>query len=161
MANDDPYWDFFVNHPPSIPENQINNAIRSAPEGSVFPVKKDVHSPSIMSAHVKELARFFGASGCGIAALQMGAEFPYAIVCAQRSEYDTRQAPDHGGQAAVQQALFVTFNLGAVIREMGYRATIKDQSAADELAARAGLARLRPHVHYEVVLTDLPLEADR
>ena len=157
---DDPYWDFFVNHPPSTPDNQINTAIRNAPEGSVFPVKKDVHSPDVMAAHVKELVRFFGGDGAAIARLPEGQEYPFAIVCAQRSNYDTKLALGHGGQAAVQQALFVTFNLAAVIREMGYRATTKLQDEAERIASAVGAPRLTPFTHVELVHTDLPLAAD-
>jgi hypothetical protein len=160
VADNDPYWDFFVNHPPSTPDNLINNAIRNWSEGSVFPVKKDVHSPDVMSKHVKEMVRFFGGDGAAIARLPEGHEYPFAIVCAQRSDYDTRTALGHGGQAAVQQALFVTFNLAAVIREMGYRATAKLQDEADRVAAAVRLPALKPFTHVELVHTDLPLAAD-
>lgn len=168
----DPYWDFFVNHPPSHPDNLVDNALRAWPDGSVFPVKKDVHSPDVMSNHVKELARFFGAGLTGIVRLPPGGEHPFGIVCAVEAEHDPRLALGHGGQAPVQQGLFVTFNLAAVIREMGYRATTKLPADAERLAAAAGLGRIdaegrlvtalfgRQVYVADVVHTDLPLSPD-
>jgi hypothetical protein len=168
----DPYWEGFINRPPSHPDNQVNNAIRDWPEGSVFPVKKDVHSPDVMSGHIKELARFFGADLTGIVRLPAGSEHPFGIVCAFRAEDDPRQAPGHGGQAPIQNGLFVTFNLGAVIREMGYQATAKIPTDGQTLAAAAGLGRIdsdgrlltallgRKVYVADVVRTDLPLAPD-
>lgn len=168
----DPYWEGFINRPPSHPDNQINNAIREWPEGSVFPVKKDVHSPDVMSSHIKELARFFGADLTGIVRFPDGSDYPFGIVCALRAEHDPRQCLGPGGQAPVQNGLFVTFNLGAVIREMGYRATAKIPASGEKLAAAAGLGRIdadgrlltallgrKVHVA-DVVHTDLPLAPD-
>ena len=74
--------------------------------------------------------------------------------------HDTRTAHGIGGQAPALKGLFVTFNLCAVIKEMGYRA---DRSAADcnRLAALAGVGVQGREQHIaEVVLTDLPLAAD-
>jgi hypothetical protein len=168
----DPYWDFFINHPPSRPENQVNNAIRAWPEGSIFPVKKDVHSPDIMSSHIKELARFLGAELTGIVRLSPGSEYPFGIVCAFRAEDDPRTALGHGGQAPVQNGLFVTFNVGAVIREMGYQATTDVPADGEKLAVAAGLGRLdgegrlltallgRKVYVADVLHTDLPLAPD-
>ena len=171
-ARRDPYWDVFINRPPSDPDNQVNNTLRAWPEGSVFPVKKDVHSPDIMSGHIKELARFFGADLTGIVRLPQGSDYPFGIVCAFRAEHDPRQALGHGGQAPVQNGLFVTFNLGAVIREMGYHATVSNAASAERLAAAAGLGRLdadgrlltallgRKVYVADVIRTDLPLAPD-
>lgn len=168
----DPYWDLFINRPPSHPDNQINNAIRDWPDGSVFPVKKDVHSPDVMSSHIKELARFFGAGLTGIVRLPQSSDHPFGIVCAFPAQDDPRQALGYGGQAPVQNGLFVTFNLSAVIREMGYRASAKLPADAEKLAAAAGLGRIDSdgrlvtalfgrHVHVaDVVHTDLPLAPD-
>jgi len=168
----DPYWDAFIQRDPFHPDNQVNNAIRAWPDGSVFPVKKDVHSPDVMSGHIKELARFLGAGITGIVRLPEGSEHPFGIVCAFQAEDDPAQARGHGGQAPVQNGLFVTFNLGAVIREMGYRATTKILVDAVQFAAAAGLGRLdgdgrlvtaqfgrKVHVA-DVVHTDLPLAPD-
>jgi hypothetical protein len=156
----DPYWDFFVNTPPSHPDNQIANAIRAWPDGSVFPVKKDIHSPEAMSRYVKDLAAFFGAAATGVVKLPEGSEHPFGIVCLIRSEYDAKTALGHGGQAAVQQGLFVTFNLAAVVREMGYNATTKVPADGEQLALAAGLGPLRNIYVADVIHTDLPLASD-
>jgi len=174
----DPYWDAFINRPPADPNNLITHAFEGVPTGGVHPVRAEVHSPNVQAAHIKELARFFGADRVGIVELASNpfgdADPPgpaFAIVCALRSQHDTRRAPGLGGQAPALKALFVTFNLCAVIREMGYHATL---SAADgdprsaalhgagRLAALAGVGPHGPRRHLaEVVLTDLPLAADQ
>jgi len=150
----------------------VNNAVLEAAEGSVFPVKSDVHSPDVMSSHIKQLARFFGADLTGIARLPKGSEYPFGIVCVVRAEYDPRQARGIGGQAALQNGLFLTFNVGAIIREMGFRATAKIPTDGDRLAAVCGLGTLDANGrlvtrHFgakvyvaDVVYTDLPLAPD-
>ena len=169
---EDPYWDAFIHRLPSHPDNQVNNALRAWPDGSVFPVKKDVHSPDVMSSHIKDLAKFFGAGLTGVVGMPPGSELPFGIVCAFPAEDDPRQALGHGGQAPVQNGLFVTFNLAAVIREMGYQATAKLPADAEKLAAAAGLGRIdaagrlvtalfgRKVYVADVVHTDLPLAPD-
>jgi hypothetical protein len=191
----DPYWDVFVNRPVHDQRNLMQEALRSA-GGAVNPTRADLHSPEITSDHLKQLARFLGAELVGVVRLTAapvpfspgdrgqgeGSEdrdpaaadrYPFAIVCAVRSDYDPRTALGVGGQVAVRNGRFVTFTLAAYIREMGYRAT--NQLPADEqrLAAAAGLGTLnregrlvppggRPRVHVanEVIFTDLPLAAD-
>jgi hypothetical protein len=130
---------------------------------------------------VKQLARFLGAALVGVVRLKGAVDgdvadsesYPFAIVCAVRTDHDPRSSPGVGGQLAVRNARFVTFTLAAYIREMGYRAT--NQLPADEqrLAAAARLGTLDPggklvtpggsprvHVADEIIRTDLPLEPD-
>ncbi len=57
----DPYEDFYLNAGVADPRNLIVNRIREAPEGSVFAVKAETHTPEVMASHIKELGRFFGA----------------------------------------------------------------------------------------------------
>jgi len=139
---DDPYWESFLNTPFADPNNNINRTIRAMPPGGVFPVPSEIHSPEVMSAHVKELGRFFGAVATGIVRLSGEEADPFAIVCAVRAEHDPRDAPGPGGQAPVSQSLFVTFNIAAVIREWGRRAFIAPELDGDRLAAAAGLGLL-------------------
>ena len=174
LRTDDPYWDFFINTPPADLANSIVELIRSAPEGNVFPGKAELHTPEITSSHVKGLARYLGADLAGIAKLAAneGAEYPFAVVCAVRAECDPREAPGLGGQVAVQNGLFITFILGAWIRELGFRATAAADPNAERLAAAAGLGTIDPDgrlvtpeygtgVHVaDVILTDLPLAPD-
>lgn len=172
---DDPYWDFFINTPPADLANSVAEMIRQAPEGNVFPVKADLHTPEITSNHVKELARYLGADLVGIAGLESAGQsggYPFAVVCALRAEYDPREARGVGGQAPVQNGLFVTFVLSAWIRELGFRATAAPAPGREALAAAAGLGKLdadgrlvtpkygtRVHVA-DVIRTDLPLVPD-
>ena len=168
----DPYWDFFVNTPAADPRNQVNNAIRAAKPGAVFPIKTELHSPEITAAHVKELGRFFRAGDLGIVRLAGADEDPFAIVCVLRAEYDPRTALGHGGQAPVSQGLFVMFNIAAIIREWGYRAATTPDFDGVRLAAAAGLGSLGPDGRLvtrrfgaqtyvaDVIRTDLPLAAD-
>jgi hypothetical protein len=168
---DDPYWDGFINRPPADPNNLITHAFKEAAGGGVNPLKTEVHSPNVMSGHVKELARFYGADLVGI--VELTSEPGYAIVCVLRAEYDTHAAAGIGGQTPALKGLFATFTLGAYIRELGYRATTVSLDG-DRLAAAAGLGTLdadghliarrfgfaqRVHVA-DVILTDLPLEPD-
>jgi hypothetical protein len=169
----DPYWDFFINTPPEDLANSVTELIRSAPEGNVFPTKADIHTPEITSNHVKELARYLGTDLVGIARLDSKDEqYPFAVICAVRADYDPREAPGIGGQVPVQNGLFVTFVLSAWIRELGFRATAAPDPNAERLAAAAGLGTLNPNgrlvtpkygtrVHVtNVIRTDLPLRAD-
>ena len=174
---EDPYWEFFINQPPSDPRNAVTEIIRRAPDGAVFPTKADIHTPEVTASHIKELARWLGADLVGIVSLPSdgaanGDAYPFAIVCAVRAEHDPRVAPGIGGQVPVQNGLFVTFVLSAYIRELGYRATASLDPEAEKLAATAGLGSLnadgrlvtaqhgtRVHVA-DVIRTDLPLAAD-
>jgi hypothetical protein len=175
----DPYWETFVNRPVNDERNLTQEALRS-PGGAVNPTKVDLHSPEITADHLKQLARFLGAELVGVVRLKGdnrdapdGEVYPFAIVCAVRTDYDPRTALGVGGQVAVRNGRFVTFTLAAYIREMGYRAT--NQLPADEqrLAAAGGLGTLdaegrlvaakgspRVHVADEVIYTDLPLAPD-
>ena len=175
--DDDPYWDFFINTPPADLVNSVPELIRGAPEGNIFPTKKELHTPEITSSHVKGMARYIGADLVGIATVSSkdapaDAPCPFAVICAVRADYDPRTSPGVGGQVPVQNGLFVTFVLSAWIRELGFRATVAPGAHAERLAAAAGLGALDPggrlvtrefgpRVHVaDAILTDLPLAPD-
>ena len=190
--HNDPYWDFFINTPPADLANTVTELIRNAPEGNVFPTKAELHTPEITSSHVKGMAEYFGADLVGIVKLSSndapssllsppsrgsgegeGEEvFPFAVICVVRVDYDPRQAPGIGGQAPVQNGLFISFVLSAWIRELGFRATAVPDPNAEKLAAAAGLGTLNERgrlvtpqfgakVHVaNVIRTDLPLAPD-
>jgi hypothetical protein len=177
VHRDDPYWDFFIKTPPADLTNTVTDLIRNAPAGNVFPTKADIHTPEIMSQHVKEMARYFGAEWTGIAKLESHDAphpegHPFAVLCAVRAEYDPRVAPGIGGQVPVQNGLFITFVLSAWIRELGFCASVESQLEAKTLAAQAGLGKLdaegrliTPQFGTKVyvadaICTDLPLIAD-
>jgi hypothetical protein len=170
----DPYWDAFVNRLPADPANLVPPAIRNAPEGAVFPVKSDVHTPEVMTEHIRDLGRFFSAALVGVARLDPAgdSEYPYAIVCGIASEYDPRVSPGIGGQAAALTGAYVAFNIAAAVREYGFRATRKggEHIDLDRLAVCAGLGaldregRLTTPEHgrklylADTIRTDLPLK---
>ena len=167
LPQDDPYWEAFINRPPADLNNLIPHGFKQVKPGGENPVKTEVHSPNVMSSHVKRLAQFYGADLVGIVELPEG----FGIVCVTRSDYDTHTAVGIGGQTPALKGLFATFTLGAYIRELGYRA---DASEVDRerVAAVAGLGTLDRdgrlvtrkfgrNVHVaDVLLTDLPLEPD-
>ena len=166
----DPYWDFFIKTPPADRANSVIDVIRKAPEGNVFPTRADLHSPEVTASHVKEMARYLGADLVGITRLDSDdAGHPFAIVCAVRADDDPREAAGIGGQVPVQNGLFITFVLGAWIRELGYRASTAPSLDSARLAVAAELgtldrtgklltAQYGTHVHVaDVIRTDLPL----
>lgn len=171
---DDPYWDFFINGAPQDPDNVLARAVAAAAEGNVNPVKSEIHSPDVMSGHLKELGRFFGSDLVGIVRLGSDAPdgYPLAIVHGVSSEHDTRVARGIGGQKAALEAACVGFNLSAYIRELGYGATSHSGRDPYPLAAAAGLCTLdadgrpvstrnRAFVHLgDPILTNLPLAED-
>lgn len=160
-GDDDPYWEAFIHRAPANPNNLITHAFSSVQPGGVHPVRSGVHSPGVMTAHVKELGRFYGADRVAVVECVEGAPLPFAIVCGLRSEYDTRQALGIGGQAPAMKGLFVAFNLVAYIKELGYRASRADDDA-ERLAIVAGIGAQGPRLHIaDVVYTDLPLQPDR
>jgi hypothetical protein len=188
----DPYWDIFINTPPADLANTVTELIRNAPEGNVFPTKAELHTPEITSSHVKGMAEYFGADLVGIVNLSSneaasslpsspsrgrgeseGEEaYPFAVICAVRADYDSGEAPGIGGQASVQNGLFISFVLSAWIRELGFRATAAPDPNAEKLAAAAGLGTLNEKgrlvtqkfgakVHVaNLIRTDLPLAPD-
>ena len=182
----DPYEDFFLNAAPADPRNLIVNRIQSAPEGSVFAVKADTHTPEVMADHVKELGRFFGADlvyiaeAAGLGGAPSGdgesdaAEpgLPYAVFCLFRAEHDPRDAQGIGGHAVALKGAFATFQLAAIIREFGFQARRWSREPLDEAAAKAGIGTLNPQgrlvtpkwgdkVHIaDLILTDLPVAPD-
>jgi hypothetical protein len=180
---DDPYWDFFINTPPADLANTVTEMIRSAPEGNVFPTRAELHTPEITSSHVKDLARYLGTDLVGIARLThlpTGREgkgegvdiYPFAVICALQSDYDSRRSPGIGGQVPVQKGLFITFVLSAWIRELGFRATAALKRDTERLAAAAGLGTLNAEGRLvtpefgagvyvaDAIHTDLPLAPD-
>jgi hypothetical protein len=178
--DDDPYWEAFINRPPADVLNSLPEIIGRAPEGNVFPTPSELHSPNVMSDHVKELGRYLKAELVGIVDLsrqdaELAHGFPYAVVCGVRAEYDPYTSPGVGGQAAVQAGQYASFVVGCWIREMGYRGTIKievPREQRERLAVAAGLGtlggdgrftapRLGTKVHIaDILFTDLPLAAD-
>jgi hypothetical protein len=169
---DDPYWDFFINSQPEDTRNSLITILHEAPEGVVNPVKEDIHTPEVMSRHVKELSHYLGADLTGIARRD-DETYPFAVVYAMHAEQDTRSAPGIGGQLPAQRALFVGFIVSAWIRELGYRGTLKEPVNNEELAAQAGLGSLNDQGRLvtpefgdkvqvgDAILTDLPLQPDR
>jgi hypothetical protein len=183
----DPYEQFYLQARAADPRNLIVNRIREAPDGSVFAVKAETHTPEIMARHVKDLGAFFGAdlvrivSTEGLRELLTGAEpaieaeaagLPSAIVTAFRAEHDQREAPGIGGHAAALKAAFATFQMAAIVREFGFRALRATGVDADRAAAAAGLGtldalgrislpKLGRKVHIaDLILTDLPVAVD-
>jgi hypothetical protein len=165
---DDPYWESFINRPPADLNNLIPHGFKQVVPGGVNPARTEVHSPNVMSSHVKELARFYGADLVGIVAFETDR---FGVVCVTHSDYDMRVAVGIGGQTPALKGLFASFTVGAYIRELGYAA---DASEADRerLAAAAGLGVLDADgrlitrefgrsVHVsDVLVTDLPLQPD-
>jgi hypothetical protein len=167
----DPYEEFYLRAAPADPRNLAVNRIRDAQEGSVFAVKTETHTPEVMAAHIKELGRFFGADLTAIVSAEtLGLKepvMPFAVFCLIRADHDPREAPGIGGHTAALKGAFATFQMSAIIREFGFRATRQSEDL-DALAARAGLGtlvggRLRTpqfgtKVHVaDVILTDLPV----
>jgi hypothetical protein len=167
LPKDDPYWESFINRAPSDPNNLIPHGFKQVQPGGVNPVRTEIHSPNVMSSHVKDLARFYGADMVGIVQL----EDRCGIVCVMHTDYDTRTAVGIGGQTPALKALFASFTVGAYIRELGYMAEPSELDR-DLCAAAAGLGVLDGEGHLvtrqfgsgvyvaDVLLTDLPLEAD-
>jgi len=153
----DPYWEGFINRAPFDSNNVIPHGFKQVQPGGVNPVRTEVHSPNVMSSHVKELARFYGADAVGIVSLTDGNS---AIVCGMRSDYDTRTAVGVGGQTPAMKGLFAMYTLSCYIRELGYAADLSDADR-ERLALAAGVGGLKPFMHVaDVVVTDLPLEPD-
>jgi hypothetical protein len=168
--DNDPYWDAFINTPPADPNNVIPHAFSQVHDGETNPVRTEVHSPNVLSSHIKELGRFYGADLIGIVGLPPGSisrkgvplgvdrvsdsvlspeEFPsgvqcFAIVTVLKADYDTRTSKGIGGQTPALKGLFATFTLAAYIRELGYRATrvFGEDQRGERLAAAAGLGQL-------------------
>jgi len=179
-AGDDPYWEAFINRPPADIRNTIPEVVRKATEGNVFPTQTELHSPNVTSDHVKELAAYLIKAETRIADLTkqdaaLAHDYPYAIVCAVRSEYDPYEHRGIGGQAGVQAGQFVTYIVASWIREMGFRATIKIETTREQrerLAIATGLGtrdrngRLTTSKHGtkvyigDIIYTDLPMQAD-
>lgn len=179
-ADDDPFWEDFVNRPPADIRNTIPEIVKKATEGNVFPTRTELHSPNVTSAHVKELATYLGKSLTGIADLAkqdpaLAQGYPYAIVCAVRADYDPYAHQGVGGQTGVQHGQFVTYIVASWIREMGYLATIKHETTREQrehLAIATGVGTRDRNGRFtmpkygtkvyigDVIYTDLPMQAD-
>jgi len=178
-AGDDPYWDAFINRPPADRRNTIPEIIGKATEGNIFPTISELHSPNVTSKHVKELGAYLRAVLVGIVDLSkqdpaLARGYPYAVVCAVRSEYDPYTSPGVGGQTAIQAGQYVTFIMAAWIREMGFRGTMKIETSREErerLAVAAGLGTMSggrfkapkygTKIHIaDIIFTDLPMLVD-
>jgi hypothetical protein len=181
---DDPYEDFYLNAVPADPRNLIVNRLRQAPDGSVFAVKAETHTPEVMSDHIRELGRFFGADEVHIVSTKRvdsttagtaepeGADLPFAILTLFPAAHDPRDSAGIGGHAAALGGAFATFQIAAIIREFGFQARRISLDEPDAAAAAAGLGtldsrgrlktpRLGTRVHIaDVILTDLPVRAD-
>src|SRR5260370_7945626 len=103
VESDDPYWDAFINRRPADPNNLVMHSFKQVEPGGVNPVKTEVHSPNVMSEHVKELAQFYGADLVGI--VQLDPSGRSAIVSALRTEHDTQKAAGIGGPPPALTAL--------------------------------------------------------
>jgi hypothetical protein len=184
----DPYEEFYLNATPKDPRNRIDERIRGAPDGSVFAVKAETHTPEVMADHVRQLGKFFGVDavhivrteGLGIESAASAGDraageekaLPYAIFCLLRAEHDARDAPGIGGHAVALKAAFATFQIAAIIREFGFEAHRLVRDDRDAIAARAGIGtldargrlttrRFGAKVHVaDVILTDLPVAVD-
>jgi hypothetical protein len=157
----DPYWQAFIHRAPANPNNLITLAFANVEPGGVHPVRSTIHSPDVMTRHIKELGCFYGADRVAVVECGEGAALRFAIVCGLRSEYDTREALGIGGQAPAMKGLFVAFNLVAYIKELGYAAS-RTAEDAERLAMLAGIGTQGPALHIaDVVYTDLPLQPDR
>ncbi len=168
----DPYWDAFINTAPADPNNVIPHAFSQVHDGETNPVRTEVHSPNVMSSHIKELGRFYGADLIGIVGLPSDQGF--AIVSVLKADYDPRTAAGVGGQTPALKGLFATFTLAAYIRELGYGATraFAEDNRGERLAAAAGVGDLNADGRLvtrrfgrgvyvaEVIFTDLPLQPD-
>lgn len=178
--DDDPYWESFINRPPADVMNSMPEIIRRAPEGNVFPVKSELHSPDVMASYVKELTLYLKADLAGVADLskqsaELAHGFPYAVVAGVKAEYDPYTSPGIGGQVPVQAGQFATFIVASWIREMGFRASIKIEVSREDrerLAIAAGLGtrdnngrltvpKFGTKIYIaDIIFTDLPMKAD-
>src|SRR4051812_25320327 len=179
-ADNDPYWDAFINRPPADIRNTLPEIIGKAPEGNIFPTRSELHSPDVMADHVKELALYTKAQLVGIVDLskqdpELAHGFPFGVVCVISAEYDPYTSPGVGGQAPVQAGQSVVFIVASWIRELGYRGSIKIETTREQrerLAVAAGLGTLNSAGRLtvpkygtkiyvaDILFTDLPVEAD-
>ena len=190
-SDKDPLWERFVNRPLSDPGNDLSAAIRSAPEGAVYPVKTELPDPARMTANMKELGVWLGVDVVGITKLQAShvraddlrdgqgprpaeeivQDYPYVIICGVQTEHDPGNTEGMAGRVANLEGNFVSFNLAAYIRELGYRASFGGADPV-KVAEAAGLGRAGSDGHFRApgmkgfihlsdpILTELPLDPD-
>ena len=177
----DPYWEAFISRPVVDPDNELIPAIKSAPEGRIFPVRGELPEPARLSQDLAELAVFLGADSMGIAKLEPAhlpagdadrdellATYTLVVMCLVHAEYDPAIAKGIGGQHPVQESASVAFSMSAYMRELGYHSTVRPVDAV-AVAVAAGLGKADAtgklvtkkhgaHVYAgDGVLTDLPL----
>ena len=141
----DPLWEGFVNRPLSDPNNDLSAAIRSAPEGAVYPVKTEVPEPRGMTANMKELGVWLGVDMVGIARLQawqvraeelrdgqgersaedIVQDYPYVIVCGVETEHDPNSTVGMAGRVATLEGNLVSFNLGGLHTGVGVSSELR------------------------------------
>ena len=190
-SDKDPLWERFVNRPLSDPGNDLSSAIRSAPEGAVYPVKTELPDPARMTANMKELGVWLGVDVVGITRLQVShvrsddlrdgqgprppeevvSDYPHVIICGVQTEHDPGNTQGMAGRVANLEGNFVSFNLAAYIRELGYRASFGGADPV-KVAEAAGLGRAGADGHFRApgmkgfihlsdpILTELPLDPD-
>ena len=185
---EDPYEEFYLQAAAADPRNLMVTRIRGAPEGSVFAVKAETHTPEVMSRQIKDLGGFFKADLVHIVATQgldleiaaadetdgegAAENLPFAVFMLFRADHDHRDAPGIGGHAANLKAAYATFQTAAIIREYGFHARRLAPADPDKAASSAGLGSLdgrgrlktptfgsKVHVA-DVIVTDLPLAHD-
>ncbi len=163
----DPLWDRFVNRPLSDPGNDLSAAIRSAPEGAVYPVKTEVPDLAGMTANMKELGVWLGVDMVGIIRLQPGhvrpdelrdgqgqrsaeeivRDYPHVIICGVQTDHDPSSTEGMAGRVASLEGNLVSFNLAAYIRELGYRASFGGADPV-KVGEAAGLGRPGADGHF-------------
>ena len=163
----DPLWDGFINRPLADGANDLPAAIRSAPEGAVYPLKTDVPDPAGMSANMKDLGCWLGVDIVGIVRLQPSqvrpeefrdgqglrsaeeivADYPIAIICGVQTEHDPSSTEGMAGRVATLDGNLVSFNLAAFIRELGYRASFGGADPV-KVAEAAGMGRATADGHF-------------
>jgi hypothetical protein len=179
---DDPYWDGFINRPPSDARNILTELMKKAPEGNVFPTQHELHSPNVTAKHVKELTTYLSKKRAVVGIVDLSKQPPEiargyanAIVSGIDAEYDPYVSPGVGGQVALQAGQYYNWIVSSWIREMGFRATMKidvPRAEREHLAVVAGLGKLNgdgkltvprygTKVHIvDIIFTDLPMQAD-
>ncbi len=154
--------------------------------GTVAKRKRVFASPADAAAHVKDVARLFGAEQVGTGAVTEDCVYdsftitlPHAaVVAVAHDPRDMRSSPDRasgiGTMRAYKKAGRAALKLAKYIRKMGWRAIAYGQSAEVlhiPLAINAGIGELGKHgslISKEIgtsfrlaaVLTDLPLAHD-
>ena len=106
-------------------------------------MKTEVPDPARMTAHMKELGVWLGVDVVGITRLlpphvrpddvrdgqgprppeEIVQDYPHVIICGVQTEHDPANTEGMAGRVSTLEGNFVSFNLAAFIRELGYRAS--------------------------------------